>query len=100
MLPGQSSDPGSAHYNCIQINYKIMANTGPDGINRCGFLRGKKCEQDRYNQEMAAKAAAAASVIKEEKATVETNYTLIILAFASIVIIGIVVYMKLNLKNR
>jgi len=81
-----------------------MANTGPDGVNRCGRFRGMKCEMDRYNDylnspEYKAKAAIsikaaeakAATDIQDSAASGE-NMKMLIFGVIALLAIGLTIY--------
>lgn len=43
----------------IQSFLQGSPTAGPDGVNRCGALRGNNCEQKRYEAEQSAKQVQA-----------------------------------------
>lgn len=85
-----------------------MANTGPDGVNRCGAFRGMKCEMDRYNDylnspEYKAKSAisikeaekaaeAKASIDVQDSAASAENMKMVIFGVLAILVIAITAY--------
>lgn len=74
-----------------------MANTGPDGVNRCGFLRGKKCEQKRYDESLNAELKAA-QVEETIKGIGTGSNTVIIAVVVVVVVIGIALFIKFRNK--
>lgn len=67
-------------------------NAGPDGISRCGAMRGYKCELKRYNEEMDAKmkSAQVSSTITDLQNGDSSGSGLIIYAAIGLVIILII----------
>ncbi|MBV5346815.1 hypothetical protein JZU46_01135 [bacterium] len=74
-----------------------MANKGPDGQDRCGFLRGKKCEQKRYEQSLNTDLKSAQ--VKETINGIGAgSNTVIIAVIVVVVLIGIALYLKFRKK--
>jgi LPXTG-motif cell wall-anchored protein len=71
-------------------------NTGPDGVSRCGSLRGAKCEAQAYEAEKAAEAVQAelAKASKETGSNLNNVYT-----FGGIFIVVILVFVYITKKK-
>ena len=75
----------------------MAKNSGPDGIDRCGFLRGKKCEQKRYEQSLNTELKAA-QVNDTIKSIGTSSNTIIVAVVVVIVLIGVALYFKFRRK--
>ncbi len=76
-----------------------MANTGPDGVNRCSFLRGKKCEQKRYEDSLNDKLNNELKAAEVKDATSgNSDPTIIIVVVAMVLLIGGVIYYRTRKK--
>jgi len=69
-----------------------MANKGPDGVNRCGFLRGKKCEEKRYQQDLNGKIKETG--LKDLTSGDNTTTIIIILVVVVMAAIGFVMWKR------